>query len=324
MSKNLQPDTFYLGFDIGGTKCSIVLGDRDFNIYEKIFFKTHVERGYKAILEEFKGNIKKLFETYDQNKLVKIGISCGGSLDSKKGIIKSPPNLPGWDEVAIVDLFKNEFQVPVEIQNDANACAIAEWMMGAGKGTQNMVFLTFGTGMGAGLILNGKIYSGTNDLGGEIGHIRMADKGSIGFGKVGSFEGFCSGSGIAQLAKTLVGNKLRANTYVGFCTSNENIDKITAKTVFEAAYLGDEVAYEIVEISAEYLGKGIAILIDILNPECIVIGSIYARNEELLKPLVEKVLREEAIPEALDVCKILPAKLGDKIGDYAALGVALQ
>lgn len=324
MPENLQPDAYYLGFDIGGTKCSIVLGDKDFNIYEKIFFKTNVERGYKAILKEFKDHVQKLFETYDQKKMVKIGISCGGPLDSKKGIIKSPPNLPGWDEIPIVDLFKNEFQVPVEIQNDANACAIAEWMMGAGKGTQNMVFLTFGTGMGAGLILNGRIYSGTNDLGGEIGHIRMADEGPIGFGKAGSFEGFCSGGGIAQLAKTIVLKKLEVNAHVEFCTSKEHINGITAKTVFEAANRGDEVAHEIVRISAEYLGKGIAILIDILNPECIVIGSIYARNEKLLKPLVETVLKKEAIPEALDVCKILPAKLGDKIGDYAALGVALQ
>lgn len=324
MLKNLQPEAYYLGFDIGGTKCSIVLGDKDFNIYEKVFFKTNVERGYKAILEEFKENVKNIFENHDQKKLTKIGISCGGPLDSKKGIIKSPPNLPGWDEVPIVNIFKNEFQVPVEIQNDANACAIAEWMMGAGRGTQNMVFLTFGTGMGAGLILNGKIYSGTNDLGGEIGHIRMADKGPIGYGKVGSFEGFCSGGGIAQLAKNHVLKKLDAKAHVGFYNSTENINKITAKTVFEAANLGDEVALEIVRISAAYLGKGIAILIDILNPECIVIGSIYARNEKLLKPLLETILKKEVIPEALDVCKILPAKLGDEIGDYAALGVALQ
>jgi len=324
MLKNLQPEAYYLGFDIGGTKCSIVLGDKDFNIYEKVFFKTNVERGYEAILEEFKEHVKSIFVTHDQKKLVKIGISCGGPLDSKKGIIKSPPNLPGWDEVPIVTIFKNEFQVPVEIQNDANACAIAEWMMGAGTGTQHMVFLTFGTGMGAGLILNGRIYSGTNDLGGEIGHIRMADKGPVGFGKAGSFEGFCSGGGIAQLAKNHVLKKLDAKAHVGFCNSTENINKITAKTVFEAANLGDEVALEIVRISAEYLGKGIAILIDILNPECIVIGSIYARNEKLLKPLLETVLKKEAIPEALEACKILPAKLGDKIGDYAALGVALQ
>lgn len=318
---NLQK--YYLGYDIGGTKCSIVLGDKDFHIYEKVFFKTRTERGYKAILDEFIKHTHQLFETYDQNKLVKIGISCGGPLDSKKGVIKSPPNLPGWDNVPVVEIFKKEFDVDVAIQNDANACAIAEWMMGAGVGTQNMIFLTFGTGMGAGLILNGKIYAGTNDLGGEVGHIRMADDGPVGFGKAGSFEGFCSGGGIAQLGKSLVTKKMNAGIEVGFCISKKMIDDITAKSIFEAAISGDEDAMEIVKISAVYLGKGLSVLVDILNPECIVIGSIYARNEQIFKPLIEAVLRKEAIPEAMEVCKIVPAKLGDAIGDYAALSVAM-
>jgi len=324
MNENSKPQKYYLGYDIGGTKCSIVLGDKDFHIYEKVFFKTKVDRGYQEILQEFKVHTHKLFETYDQKNLLKIGISCGGPLDSKKGIIKSPPNLPGWDEVAIVDIFKNEFHVDVAIQNDANACAIAEWMMGAGVGTQNMIFLTFGTGMGAGLILNGKIYSGTNDLGGEVGHMRMAEDGPVGFGKAGSFEGFCSGGGIAQSGQRYVLKKMESGEQVMFCRSMDLIDKITAKTIFEAAIAGDKDAVEVVKISANYLGSGLAVLIDILNPECIVIGSIYARNEQMLKPLVEEVLRKEAIPEALAVCEILPAKLGDKIGDYAALCVAMQ
>ncbi len=319
-----KPETYYLGYDIGGTKCSIVLGDQDFNIYEKVFFKTKVERGFEEVLKEFKEHTYKLFENYDQKNLLKIGISCGGPLDSKKGVIKSPPNLPGWDHVPIVDIFKEEFQVDVAIQNDANACAIAEWMMGAGVGTQNMIFLTFGTGMGAGLILNGKIYAGTNDLGGEVGHIRMADEGPVGFGKAGSFEGFCSGGGIAQLGKSIVSNKIESGQQVKFCPTIEMIEEITAKSVFEAAISGDQDAMEIVKISAEYLGKGLAILIDILNPECVVIGSIYARNVALLKPLIDKVLKKEVIPEALEVCEILPAELGDSIGDYAALSVAMQ
>ena len=316
--------SFYLGLDIGGTKCSIVLGDRDFNIYEKIFFETKVERGPVEILNEFKGHINRLLEAYPREGLVKIGISCGGPLNSKMGLIKSPPNLPGWDDIPIVDILEKEFKVDVALQNDANACALAEWMLGAGVGTENMIFLTFGTGMGAGLILNGKIYSGTNDLGGEVGHLRLADDGPVGFGKAGSFEGFCSGGGIARLAKSTVEHKLRNNNTVGFCPTTKGIDDITAKAVFTAAIQGDPVALEIVEISAAYLGKALAILIDTLNPECIVIGSIYARNEALLKPLVYKVLEKEAIPEALEVCRILPAKLGDKIGDYAALGVAMQ
>ncbi len=323
MSKMQQPDSYYLGYDIGGTKCSIVLGDQDFNIYKKVFFETKVKRGFEEVLKEFKEHTYKLFENYDQKNLLKIGISCGGPLDSKKGIIKSPPNLPGWDHVPIVDIFKEEFQVDVAIQNDANACAIAEWMMGAGVGTQNMIFLTFGTGMGAGLILNGKIYAGTNDLGGEVGHIRMADKGPVGFGKAGSFEGFCSGGGIAQLGKSIISNKIGLGQQVKFCPTIEMIEEITAKSVFEAAISGDQDAMEIVKISAEYLGKGLAILIDILNPECVVIGSIYARNVALLKPLIDKVLKKEVIPEALEVCEILPAKLGDSIGDYAALSVAM-
>ena len=193
-----EPKAFYIGLDIGGTKCAIVLGDDNFKIYKKVFFKTKVERGPTVILDEFKQYIYRIFEKYDRKKLVKIGISCGGPLSSKMGLIKSPPNLPGWDNIPIVDIFKEEFGVDVALQNDANACALAEWMMGSGVGTENMIFLTFGTGMGAGLILNGKIYSGTNDLGGEVGHLRLSDDGPVGFGKAGSFEGFCSGGGIAR------------------------------------------------------------------------------------------------------------------------------
>ncbi|MBM1105142.1 ROK family protein [Aurantibacter crassamenti] len=324
VTHNKKPSSFYIGLDIGGTKCAIVLSDIEFNIYEKVFFETNVERGPTAIINEFKLHIHQLLEKYNHKNLVKIGISCGGPLNSKKGLIKSPPNLPGWIDIPIVAILKEEFGVDVALQNDANACALAEWMMGAGKGTENMIFLTFGTGMGAGLILNGKIYSGTNDLGGEVGHLRLADDGPVGFGKAGSFEGFCSGGGIAKLAKSVVLEKLQNNISVEFCSSTKYLDKLTAKSVFTAAIQGDTTALEIVNISAKYLGKALALLIDTLNPECIVIGSIYARNEALLKPLVYEVLEKEAIPEALEVCRILPAKLGDKIGDYAALGVAMQ
>jgi glucokinase len=324
MNAKKQTGKYYLGYDIGGTKCSIVLGDNSFNVYEKIVFATRTERGYQEIINDFKTHTNELFRKYEQNNLVKIGISCGGPLDSVKGIIYSPPNLPGWDSVPITEIFEKEFNVGVAVQNDANACALAEWMMGAGKGTKNMVFLTFGTGMGAGLILNGQLYTGTNDLGGEVGHIRLAEDGPVGFGKAGSFEGFCSGGGIARLAGSLITEKLQAGEMVDFCPTKDQIKDITAKDVFEAAIAGDPVAEEIIHISAAYLGKGLAILIDILNPECIVIGSIYTRNEEILKPYIEKVLEREAIPAARKVCRIVPADLGDNIGDYAALCVALN
>lgn len=313
----------YLGLDIGGTKCSVVVGDALFEIKRKVAFETRTERGYMAILAEFKQHIRSLLAEFPDCNLKRIGISCGGPLDSKTGTIYSPPNLPGWDNVPITKIFSDEFGVEVAVQNDANACALAEWLMGAGKGTSNMIFLTFGTGMGSGLILNGRLYSGTNDLGGEVGHVRLAKTGPVGFGKAGSFEGYCSGGGIAQLAKSIVSARLDNNQVVNFCPSMEMVSEIDTKMVALAAQDGDPVALEIIRISAEYLGHGLAILIDILNPECIVIGSIYARNEMLFKPLIDKVLQMEAIPSAIEVCQIKPAELGDAIGDYAALCVAI-
>ncbi len=320
----------FVGIDIGGTKCAVILGVQD---AEKNFSIT----GKKVVLtSDFPDPwqmIRKLQEETEQlldrhavpvDSLAAIGISCGGPLDSKKGIVLSPPNLPGWDEIPVVDLFVERFGIPTFLQNDANACALAEWLIGAGRGTENMVFLTFGTGMGAGLVLNGKLYTGTNDLGGEAGHVRLAPDGPVGFGKAGSFEGFCSGGGIAQLAQSVVAEKLKNNMAVGFCPSLEAVSDIDAKTVALSAKKGDPVALEIINTSAEYLGKGLSILIDILNPECIVIGSIYARNVNLFKPTVDKLIGEEAIPGASAVCEIKPAELGESVGDYAALGVAFN
>jgi glucokinase len=321
---NASTEHFYIGLDIGGTKCAVVIGNEHFTILRKIFFETRTnERGWEAILEEFKSHINSLLLDFPQSRLKRIGISCGGPLDSVKGMIYSPPNLPGWDNVPIVKIFEEAYGVPAAIQNDANACALAEWLMGAGKGTRNMIFLTFGTGMGSGLILNGQLYAGTNDLGGEVGHMRLADTGPVGFGKAGSFEGFCSGGGIAQLAKTVVLERLGKNIPVAFCPTPDLADNLDARAVAIAAQNGDETALEIIRISGEYLGRGLAILVDVLNPQCIVIGSIYARNENLFRPHIDRILGLEAIPLAMEVCRIVPAALGDTIGDYAALCVAI-
>jgi len=320
---------YIVGIDVGGTKCAVILGQVDDAvrplIIDKIVIPTKDYPNPFRMIERMQHELDKMLAIHqiEIRSVSSIGISCGGPLDSKSGMILSPPNLPGWDEIPIVRLFKNKYNIPTAVQNDANACALAEWMMGAGKGTRNMIFLTFGTGMGAGLILDGNLYSGTNDLGGEVGHIRLASDGPVGFGKAGSFEGFCSGGGIAQLAKSVVSAKLRNSESVGFCPSPEKIPQIDARVVALAAQTGDPVANEIISISAHYLGQGLSILIDILNPECIVIGSIYARNEKLFKPLIEGLLQHEAIPSALGVCQIKPAELGDSIGDYAALCVAM-
>jgi glucokinase len=313
-----------LGFDIGGTKCAVVLGRSEsdcIDIVEKSTFSTLL--GPEPTLAALEKRAQELLVKH-QIGIKAIGISCGGPLDSRRGLILSPPNLLGWDRVPVAEVFGRAFNVPVRLQNDANACALAEWKWGAGRGSQNMIFLTFGTGLGAGLILDGKLYVGVSDAAGEVGHIRLAEDGPVGFGKRGSFEGFCSGGGIARLARIVVEEHWQRGQRVAFCRDAEALENLSAQRVFEAARHGDVVAVKIVQICAKQLGRGLAILIDILNPQRIVIGSIFARQHDQLWPLAKSILQKEALDSSLAACQIVPAELGESIGDYAALATALQ
>lgn len=323
---------YIIGIDIGGTKCAVILGSYDskvekqIEILDKIKFRTETDKGAQYSLNQIVTNIDTVLKrnnlrTSDINS---IGISCGGPLDSKKGIILSPPNLVGWDNIPIVDILEKRFGIKTLMQNDANACGLAEWKFGAARGYQNVIFLTFGTGMGAGLILNGRLYSGTNDMAGEIGHIRLENNGPVGYGKQGSFEGFCSGGGIAQLAIIKVLEKFQMGEKVSFCESIDRMKELDAKIIADAADAGDELAIEIYKICGSYLGRGLSILIDILNPEIIVIGSVFTKSRNLLWPAAKAVIEQESLNYAKKVCKVVPAELGEELGDLAALAVALN
>jgi glucokinase len=213
--------------------------------------------------------------------------------------------------------------MPALLQNDANACALAEWRWGAAKGFGNAVFLTFGTGMGAGLILGGRLYSGTCSMAGEVGHIRLAEDGPEGYGKAGSFEGFCSGGGIARLARSMALERLNAGGKAAFCEGIDDLGRIDARRVAEAARAGDPLAAEVYRISGRFLGRGLSVIIDILNPEVIVIGSIFARCMDLLWPEAQSMLARESLSLSAGACRVLPSMLGETIGDLAALAVAV-
>ncbi len=314
---------YILGFDIGGTKCAVITALWDGNNIT-LCKKEKCPTDLSVSPEEM---IAKLIKTADrllEKKPDAIGISCGGPLDSRRGIILNPPNLPGWERFAIVEQIQMHYQVPVKLQNDANACAVAEWKFGAGKGCSNMVFLTFGTGLGAGLILDGRLYSGTNDNAGELGHIRLCDFGPVGFGKSGSFEGFCSGNGIAQLGYIKALEKVQQGEYPMYFKKGDTLSDVTAKTVADAAEAGDETALEVYRTCGEYLGKGLSVVIDLLNPEMVVIGSIFARSKDLLWEAAKKEIEKEALPLSAGCCGIVPAALGEQIGDYAAVAAALS
>lgn len=299
---------YIFGVDIGGTKTALVLADTQAHFFAKEQFETRAMGGPDGVMEAVFSAIIRMMDEQGITSadICAVGVSCGGPLDDRRGVILSPPNLPGWDEVPLVARFEERLGIPTFIRNDADACAIAEWKYGAGRGVDNLIFLTFGTGLGAGLILNGRPYSGACGMAGEAGHIRLSETGPVGYGKPGSFEGFCSGGGIAQLAHSMLGEPL------------------SAKQVAHRALAGDTAALEVMHTSGRHLGAGLSILIDLFNPQRILIGGVYMRCEALLKPAAMEVIERETLPASRCACEILPAGLGEKIGDYAAVAVAAE
>ena len=313
---------YYIGIDIGGTKCAASLGFSvqagEIKILCREEFKT--EGAPSAVLEKIAVICRRFLSEHEDEVFGGIGISCGGPLDAKRGIIMSPPNLPGWDDVHVTEFFEERFSLPAKLQNDANACVVAEWLFGAGQGFDNVIFLTFGTGLGAGLILDGKLYSGSCDSAGEIGHVRLRPDGPVGFGKAGSCEGFCSGGGLAQMGR-VVASKTENSALLKKAGRIENIN---AKLICDLAREGDADCLEIMKECGERLGETLSILIDLLNPQRIILGGIFMRAADLIEPHMMAVMKWECLPEALSVCRIVPAGLGENIGDYAALALAVQ
>ncbi|MFU0800379.1 MAG: ROK family protein (putative glucokinase) [Xylanivirga thermophila] len=314
---------YIIGFDIGGTKCAVNLASvsNGIKLIDKITFPTNASKGYLQAQERLFASAWDILKKNNLtiSKVIGIGVSCGGPLDSRNGIILSPPNLPGWDNIPFAKLLTEEFNVPAFIQNDANACALVEWKLGAGRDTNNMMFLTMGTGFGAGIISEGVLVRGQNDMAGEVGHIRLEDDGPFGFGKNGSIEGFCSGAGIGRLAQSITKQMLDMGKVPAWIEDGIKIEEISAKVIAEYANNGDDDAKKIYEIVGEKLGKALSIFIDILNPEKIVIGSIFVRSENLLRASMERVIQREALMHSQRICSIVPAQTGERIGDLASI-----
>ena len=299
-----------IGIDLGGTKCAVSTPDGSEKLTELARFPSGPPLP----------TLTRIFEEIDRispGKDVVFGISCGGPLDARRGLIFSPPNLPGWDEIAICSELTRRYGGQAWLMNDANASALAEWQLGAGRGCRNMVFLTMGTGMGAGLIVDGRLYEGANGNAGEVGHLRLASTGPIGYGKAGSFEGFCSGGGIVKLTRIRISQYAKRSSLAEVAPN-----ELSARHVALAATLGDELALAIWREVGQRLGEALAILVDILNPERIVLGSIYSRCEPFIAPAMQAALHQEALGPSVSVCRIVPGLLGEQIGSHAALAVA--
>jgi len=318
-------ENVWIGIDVGGTKTAIVISANAPVVLGRTEFATLPAKGPDQALKLAKDAIRKLLVEHglEQSAIRRIGVSCGGPLDRIRGIIQSPPNLPTWKDVPIKAIIEQEFRAECQVENDANAGAVAEHRFGAGQGTQNMVFLTMGTGLGAGIITDGRLYHGANDLAGEVGHIRLTRSGPVGHNKAGSAEGWASGGGMAQLAARAVARAAKNKQKSTLAKLYRTGQAITARDVGLAAQSGDRIALAILRSTGRRLGAVLAILVDLLNPERIVIGGLAMRLGDLLLEPARAVMQREALAPALAVCQVVPAALDERIGDVAALCVAM-
>ncbi|MBO0724957.1 MAG: ROK family protein [Blastocatellia bacterium] len=304
-----------IGLDIGGTKTAVVEGSAQAEILRREEIATVASRPFDETLPRIAALIKKTIEAARQSSRepLAISVSIGGPLKIAEGVMIDPPHLPGWHGVRLKDRLAEEFPaLPVFVEHDGNAGALAEFHFGAGKGRddlRHLVFLTFGTGLGAGLIVNGQVLRGATETAGEVGHLRLAWEGPVGFGKAGSWEGLASGEGLVNLASRMFPGRWSGETPI--------------REVVDAILADDPQALDVAAEAGKWMGRGMALLVDMLNPQIIALGALaVALGDRVLEP-ARRALAEEALPQAVAACEVVPAKLGARIGDVAALMAAL-
>ncbi len=307
------------GIDIGGTKIAVALETLNGERIAARRLPTEIEIGAYSIFENVARAMTEMLEE-NRAKLISIGIGCPSPLDIEKGLVMSPSNLRDWDNFPIVKLFRERFNVAVVLENDANTAALGEHVHGAGRGFQNIVYVTVSTGIGGGIILGGEIYHGIAAGAGELGHtIVQPDGVQCNCGSRGCLETICAGVHIARRAreKLLKGEPSLMNEI------SANIDEITAKTVVEAVRRNDKLAVEIWDETCKFLAIGIANSITLLAPEAVVIGGgIAAATGEMLFAPLRRLLPQFVSMIPPEKINVIPAELGDESGVCGALMLA--
>lgn len=311
------------GIDIGGTKIGLSVGDTRGTVLAADRLEVDRELAPEAMLGTCRARLDSLVAQVGRGDPAAVGCACPGPLDYAEGKFINPPNNPKWHGFGLRDWLKSNFACPSAMMNDANAAALAEWRWGASRNTRTSVFLTMSTGMGAGLIIDGRLYEGPGGLAGEIGRIRLrdTDDGPVGFGRRGSVEGYCSGPGMAQLAMSEATACVHRNERSMLAMIAGMAGEITPELLCESARAGDAAARRVTDRVARELGRIMAIMTDILNPELFVLGTIGTAYPDLFIPGAMSTLLEEAIPAAAERVSVKVSGLSDR-GNQQALAVA--
>ena len=306
-----------IGIDVGGTNVKIALVDENGKIIYSNSVPTYAKMGYEYTVNNIKQSIRDLMkETNTNEKSIEgIGFDFPGQVDYKTGVVKLAPNIPGWVNVPIADMIEEEFHIPTKIDNDVRCAALGELKFGAGQGCENFVCITVGTGIGSGLVINGKLVRGASNAAGEIGHIKLEmNNGPLcGCGDYGCLEAYASGPAIVAMAQEY----LRGGKSAKFAEMASD-GEITPYIVAKAAEAGDAVAKQIFEIMGKRIGMGLTSVVNLLNPEKIIVGGGVAECGDLLLEPIRRTIKERAMVVAGEAVKVVPAMLGNSAGVIGA------
>jgi len=309
-----------IGIDIGGTKTLSAVVDPQGRVQARRRIETpqREPEAFVAVLgEELNGLLRAA--GLQREEILGVGVGAPGPLDPRTGVVFEPPNLAGWRDVPLRDLLGRATGMAAFVENDANAAALGEAWVGAGVGARDLIYVTVSTGIGGGLIFNGELYHGVSGYAGEIGHMTVEPDGPIcSCGRRGHLEAVAAGPAIARMAAEAV----RAGRHTHLCARPGDV--LTAEAVAEAARAGDAVAREVYERAARYIGLALASLVNVLNPEMVIIGGGVSKVGDLLFGPVRAVVRERAYGRAADAAKIVPAALGDDAGVIGAAAVVYR
>jgi len=313
-----EREQVFAGLDIGGTKIGVAIGHSDGTVVASDRLETHPDLDPGALLDQALAKIRSLADARGVLPIA-LGMACPGPLSYAEGMLLEVPNMPRWQRFPIRSYVSERFDGPVAMMNDANASMLAEQLFGAARDVDHAICLTMSTGMGAGLLLGGRIHEGPGALAGEIGHMRLRDEGPVGFGKRGSVEGFLSGPGMLQLARA----EALACHQRGESTGLPADEELTVERLCVLATDGDQGAVRVIDQVGHELGRLCAWLVDLLNPERIILGTIGSAWPDLFIPRVLGVIEKEAIPAAAQSVQVVVSGLSDR-GNQTAIAIALD
>ena len=304
-----------IGIDVGGTNVKIALVDDKGSILYSNSVPTRAEMGYEYTVNNIKQAIRDLMSETKVTSIEGIGFDFPGQIDYKNGIVRLAPNIPGWVNIPIAKIIEDEFKIPTRIDNDVHCAALGELNFGAGKGCENFICMTVGTGIGSGIVINGKLVRGASNAAGELGHrkLQMHEGPLCGCGDHGCLEAFASGPSIVAMAEEyILGGK--STKFRELASGGE----ITPFIVAEAAKQGDPVARRIFARIGEYIGFGLSSVVNLLNPEKIIIGGGVADAGDILLDPIKETIKKRAMVVAGSAVEIVPAKLGNTAGVIGA------